>query len=47
VFDHALPVGLELLPVVMLLSLAVALLGSAGPLRQAMRTPPIHSLRGN
>ncbi|MBI2917276.1 MAG: ABC transporter permease [Chloroflexi bacterium] len=47
VFGHALPVGLDLLPLVLLLSLAVALLGSLGPLRQAIGTPPVYALRGN
>ncbi|MBI2872958.1 MAG: ABC transporter permease [Chloroflexi bacterium] len=47
VFGRALPVGAELLPLVLILSLSVALLGSLGPLRQAMRTPPIYALRGN
>ncbi|MBI2866184.1 MAG: ABC transporter permease [Chloroflexi bacterium] len=47
VFGRGLPVDMELLPLVLLLAWAVAFLGSLGPLRQAIGTPPVHALRNN
>ncbi len=47
VFGVAISTSLALLPFILLLSLGVALLGSALPMRRAIQVDPIITLRGD